>query len=198
MIAIQADTKDEVSHTKTNEAFKEAFFWPEDVSKCPPKRQREKIPSVITSEMWQEYTKQKVDKKKEFENQKEVRRLQREEKKLNLSTKTKINTAKKTKDSVKENVPTSPEIELGKHVIFTYENEYFPGVILEIKKTQLLIKSMTMGSTESWKWPLKDDVLWYNREDILEVIAEPVSVNKRGSYTVPEIDKYRKAKLTIY
>lgn len=45
--------------------FKRVIFWPEEkVTNLNNKRKREKIPSVITSELWQEYSRKKMEKKK--------------------------------------------------------------------------------------------------------------------------------------
>jgi hypothetical protein len=43
-----------------------------------------------------------------------------------------------------------------------------------------------------WKWPLKEDVLWYRFENICEKIENPVLLhnNKRGIFVVPEMKKF--------
>lgn len=42
----------------------------------------------------------------------------------------------------------------------------------------------------SWRWPLKDDVLYYFNEDFVAKIKEPVAKNSRGLYDVPEMRNY--------
>lgn len=47
--------------------FKKALFWPDEI-KSNNKRKKEKIPSAITSEKWQEYHKKKqIEKNKKVE-----------------------------------------------------------------------------------------------------------------------------------
>jgi hypothetical protein len=43
---------------------------------------------------------------------------------------------------------------------------------------------------DSWKWPVKDDILYYFTEDIIFNIAEPKQKNQRGYYSVPAMAKY--------
>lgn len=42
----------------------------------------------------------------------------------------------------------------------------------------------------TFKWPEKEDVIWYDRDSIVEVIKEPVPINTRGSYKVEEMAKF--------
>ncbi len=39
----------------------------------------------------------------------------------------------------------------------------------------------------NWKWPIKDDILHYDLEDIVSKIEEPKCLSNRGIYQVPEI-----------
>lgn len=44
---------------------------------------------------------------------------------------------------------------------------------------------------KAWKWPSKEDVLYYFKEDIVCLINKPVLKNNRGHYDVPEMLKYQ-------
>ena len=52
------------------------------------------------------------------------------------------------------------------------------------------IQSMTSAGLGVWKWPSKEDILYYFKEDIVCVIDEPKVKNTRGHFTVPEMNKY--------
>lgn len=88
------------------------------------------------------------------------------------------------------------DIPLNSYVIVTYEEEFFPGVVLEKVKNGAKVKVMTMAGIETWKWPEKDDILYYLDEDIIEVIiiSHPELKNNRGHYYVSEIINIRKNK----
>ncbi|XP_068084186.1 tigger transposable element-derived protein 2-like [Anabrus simplex] len=61
--------------------FKRALFWPEPLKSKKRKCSKEIIPSVITSQQWQEYHERKEMKKRELEEQKKQRALNRMKKK---------------------------------------------------------------------------------------------------------------------
>jgi hypothetical protein len=47
-----------------------------------------------------------------------------------------------------------------------------------------------VGKFGNWKWPKKEDVLWYTQNDILKIIPPPITVNNRGYYSVKDMEKY--------
>ena len=49
---------------------------------------------------------------------------------------------------------------------------------------------MVNAGLGSWKWQIKDDVLYYFKDDIICKIEEPIVKNNRGHYSVPEMLKY--------
>nr|XP_018911236.1 PREDICTED: actin-binding protein F-like isoform X1 [Bemisia tabaci] len=77
------------------------------------------------------------------------------------------------------------------YVIFVYEGEYFPGVILETTQTGAKVSAMTMAGPDGWRWPEKEDTFHYDLTDIKEVIEPPTIRNSRGVSCVPEMRKYR-------
>lgn len=39
----------------------------------------------------------------------------------------------------------------------------------------------------NWWWPSQDDVLEYERDDMVQKIRPPIQINKRGMFKVQEI-----------
>lgn len=91
--------------------------------------------------------------------------------------------------------PSSPStdipIQTGNFVLFLYEKKVYPGQVVEIKKdgSEYKIKSLTQSGTFQWKWPQNDDILWYDRDDILKAIKAP-EPSKRGFFVIKEINNY--------
>lgn len=84
----------------------------------------------------------------------------------------------------------SPKITNGSYVIVKYEGEYFPGRI-ENKEADLYeISTMVLSVGNSFRWPDKTDMIWYRKEDIIEKNCDPLLLNKRGFYKIPEMEKY--------
>lgn len=85
--------------------FKKALFWPDEI-KSNNKRKKDKIPSAITSEKWQEYHKKKqIEKNKKVEEKiKKAGERKKEEKALELQQQ-----AKKKKVLVSGNSSDSEE-----------------------------------------------------------------------------------------
>lgn len=66
--------------------FKRALFWPEEIKSNKKRKTKEKIPSVITSDAWQEYHLKKETDKKRKEEEKVQRMKAREQKKIQKNT----------------------------------------------------------------------------------------------------------------
>lgn len=154
--------------------FKNSFFWPEENDDKESKK-REKIPAVASSNEWLEFKRKKQNIKEDAENKREKRKQEKE----NLK---KIKTVKEKKKM---------KIDVGSYVIFTYEEEYFVGLVKSTREDKVLISSMTM-SGRGWKWPEKEDKLWYDVSEIKEVIPLPKKINNRGVFNVPQIKNYKK------
>lgn len=88
--------------------FKKALFWPEEIG-SNKKRKREKIPSAITSEVWQEYHKKKEMEKKNKLEAKERKAEERKRKKEDKLMKTQKSTKRKKKVSNSESSLDSEE-----------------------------------------------------------------------------------------
>lgn len=190
--------------------FKNAFFWPEEaVSEPSSKRMRVKVPSVVTSKEWLSFHKNKKLQKYTAEQEKQERKNKQIEKKTIAEEKkrqiedSKNRTANKCKpkhvkqmftETDKDSTDIENDLTIGSYVIFLYEEEYFPGIIIDVKENEVQIKSMCFSGATYFKWPEKEDKLWYSRQDILENIKDPITINNRGVYSILEMQKYRVVK----
>lgn len=209
--------KPDASENNIPSPFKRALVYPEEKTMKKKKKLKEKIPFVVTSKEWQEYYKRKEEKKKELEKIKTERvklRQERAEKKAReldarrkkRKEKKQVNISEEEDDTnlddilnLEDNTSTQKNlidrdrpVSVNSYVIIVYEEEYFPGVVLEKKDNGANVKVMAMAGPDTWKWPEKDDILFYVNEDILAVIDPPELKNTRGHYYVPEIIKFCK------
>lgn len=83
------------------------------------------------------------------------------------------------------------QLELGDHVIVLYQDKYYPGRIKNINtaNNSYFISSM-IQSGFNFRWPTKEDQLWFPLADIICKIKPPVPVNSRGTFKVPEMANY--------
>lgn len=79
------------------------------------------------------------------------------------------------------------------YVIVEYEGEFYPGVVKAKILDQIEVSSMSMSGPNAWKWPEKEDRIWYHNAMVKEKIAAPSITASRGCgvYSIPEILKYR-------
>ncbi|KAG5899860.1 hypothetical protein JTB14_012327 [Gonioctena quinquepunctata] len=75
----------------------------------------------------------------------------------------------------------------GSFVVFSYENELYPGKIVAFDDDVVIINAM-QKSLKLWKWPSRRDQLEYQWSDVLGSIERPTKVSKRGFFSVPEYD----------
>lgn len=77
---------------------------------------------------------------------------------------------------------------VGEYVLFTYDEEVYPGIITKLDKQGALINSM-VRTLKCWKWPEKKDEIWYTWDKIIGSIDPPQQISKRGLYSVPQCDR---------
>lgn len=190
--------KSEPVLNKTTSPFKKVFFFPNDsgVEVNGNKRKTVKIPTVATSNEWFEFHKRKELEKETAEKLKNERKLQRtksKEQRNNKKQKTTVQKLVANKVEENPNLSNKNHLKVGVYVIFVYEQEYFPGVIADIKDSkEVFIRSMVLSGV-GWKWPEKEDTMWYDVQDVVEVIKDPVATNNRGQFEIIEIKKYQSA-----
>lgn len=85
----------------------------------------------------------------------------------------------------------SQELSINDYVIVNYNEQPLPGKIIGISckengEFEYKVSHMEKNGL-NWIWPKRFDILWYDRDEVLEKIKEPKIKNKRGLYCVPEI-----------
>lgn len=148
--------------------FKKALFWPETPRSAGKKKFKKRLtPSVATADEFLNY-------QQRIHNEK----ILKESKKNNKKTKTKTKTVENEISSINK----------GDYVVIIYEGEKFPGKVLEvINKSNFKIKTMTF-SGKNWRWPEKEDVLIYQKKDVIKKINQPLLINNRGVYAITDFN----------
>lgn len=79
---------------------------------------------------------------------------------------------------------------VGEFVIVRYESQFFPGVVTcsNEENDAYEVKAMVRSGPKGWKWPEKDDKLWYSSADIIQRIKPPSPTNSRLVCEVTEIE----------
>lgn len=85
---------------------------------------------------------------------------------------------------------TFPRIEntIGEYVAVKYDSSVFAGVIVKILKNGVKVKAMQRYGL-LWKWPEREDVLFYSFSDVISHLNTPCkSSARREIYSVPELE----------
>ncbi|CAM4303788.1 unnamed protein product [Leuciscus chuanchicus] len=69
----------------------------------------------------------------------------------------------------------------GNWCVVIYDGDAFPGIIQELDATDscVLVKTMSGIGCNRFFWPMRDDVIWYEPDNVLGLIPEPTAVTKR-------------------
>ena len=86
--------------------------------------------------------------------------------------------------------PTDCSFNINDHIIFEYEQSFFPGIILDIHGADEVKISSMIKYGANWKWPARPDVLVYRLCDVLDIIQEPIELRRGGTFKVTELDEY--------
>ncbi|KAJ8933914.1 hypothetical protein NQ314_013715 [Rhamnusium bicolor] len=92
---------------QASSSFEKHLSYPQPLNKNPKKRQREKIPSAISSTAWRKYYEDKLKEKEEQENAKKKRKVENVKKKQNKNTKSRFLTNKDADNLDQEAVGSS-------------------------------------------------------------------------------------------
>ncbi len=69
---------------------------------------------------------------------------------------------------------------IGQWCIVNYDNDPYPGIILEVED-DIRVKCMHRNGTNKFYWPCPpDDISWYRDDQIVCLIREPQTLNKRS------------------
>lgn len=81
-----------------------------------------------------------------------------------------------------------PKKDEGEFVAVRYDGKVFPGVVLEVLEDGARVKSMKKNG-QLWKWPERDDILFYSwKNGILGHIEPPSKFSSRREiFSVPEL-----------
>lgn len=137
--------------------FKSSLFWPKPIVNSKPKRTKEKVPSVATSDQWRAYHRKKQEDKENKEKEMKERKRKREEvkqRKLEEKQNKKVSKRKRrtqqvqAKDDSSSNSSTevvlesegegddwaenydednNQEMRVEQYVIVKYDDSYYPG-----------------------------------------------------------------------
>jgi hypothetical protein len=77
---------------------------------------------------------------------------------------------------LKEN---TPESYLNKHVIVKYDAQPYPGLVVDEDLEDLQVMCMHRIGQNRFFWPVRADICWYVKDDIVCVIPEPEKVTGR-------------------
>lgn len=181
-------SNDKTRNVKIPSPFKKAFIYPVN-NEDNHKAVKEILPSIASSNAWLVYNLRKKTDKDTIE----LAKLDRERKKVERKNQKPQNQHQSKKIQKKSTIPetvTKINFNIGNFVIFKYEEVYYPGVIVAVIDQKVLISAMVSSGT-GWKWPEKEDRLWYDEKDIFEKIEQPKAKNNRGAFDVPEILKWQ-------
>lgn len=81
-------------------------------------------------------------------------------------------------------------LNIGSFVIVKYEGEYFPGKIVTVASGQYEVSTMVLSTGNTFRWPERQDKIWYRKNDIVQPICPPTKYNNRGFYKVPDMGKF--------
>ncbi|KAJ8941959.1 hypothetical protein NQ314_010178 [Rhamnusium bicolor] len=192
--------------TNVPSPFKSSLFWPKPIISNKPKRSKEKVPSVATSEQWRTYHKKKQENKENKEREKE------EHKNKPKKTTKRKQTPRNNEDEFSSD--SSIEITFESegegddwaerssfedymfrdddYVIIKYDDSYYPGKIKEtnIDGSEFRVSAMEKSGILNWKWPDHEDIMWYQENDLVKRIKSPTPKNDRGIFSIPEMKGY--------
>lgn len=149
--------------------------------------------AVITSD---QFLKEKEKLARESTNKNTKEQKPPAKKKTKISKKTTLPIVSSSESEYDEEDVVEPEsndendvitVTPGDFVAVTYDNNQFPGKVLEVTDDQVKVTHMERSGYKGWRWPQTEDVLWYAAEHILKIIPPPKPANRRGLYTVTGI-----------
>ncbi|CAH0551182.1 unnamed protein product [Brassicogethes aeneus] len=158
---------------------------------------KDKVVQSITSDeqiiLYADTVSKKAAKQEPAKNCKE----QKEEKKEEQSLENMLNEVEEEISKKYINSKSTNKLNPESFVIVEYENSFYPGQIKKGKDKNegILVSTMIKSGVKDWKWPEETDELFYTKDQIKEVIGEPIKKNSRGAYMVPEMSKYEDFKI---
>lgn len=63
-----------------------------------------------------------------------------------------------------------------------YNDGIYYGIVTQHSASHIQVKCMEHGINAQYRWPKRDDMSWYYRQDIIQKINPPKQVGNRGWY----------------
>ena len=95
-------------------------------------------------------------------------------------------------------IPEFDESLKGKYCVLTYDGLPYPGIINYVDDGEIEVMVMHRVGDNRYFWPLRDDCLWYSRENFVTVIPVPNLVAKRHHEIEKQIYNIIKDKLNMW
>ena len=68
---------------------------------------------------------------------------------------------------------------IGQWCAISYDGDVYPGIIQDDIFSGAFVKTMSMIGRNRFFWPLRDDIIWYQSMNVIDLIPEPIPVTKR-------------------
>ena len=78
-----------------------------------------------------------------------------------------------------ENQDSTSRLSVNQWVVVTYNAQWYPGKIVEVQENGYIISAMESLGAQQWRWPLRPDVLFYERSQ-MSACADPTMVGSRS------------------
>jgi hypothetical protein len=148
----------------------------------PLKKRKTSVASVLTSSPYKAEL-ERASKSNQTTKKREPQKKTERKKKRKIDA---ADGGQNEKEREKKHQKLEIEYKVGQYVIFTYEDELFPGQITgAVSNGTFTIKSM-QRSGKNWKWPKVEDVMDYEVHDIKQRIKPP-KILKRNIMFVAEL-----------
>ena len=86
---------------------------------------------------------------------------------------------------------------IDKYVVVTYDGHPYPGIITDEDNDEVKVKCMHPLGPNRFFWPPRDDICWYYKDDVIDIIPEPKKVTERHMQIDPPIWNVIREKLDI-
>jgi len=78
------------------------------------------------------------------------------------------------------------ELSVGKWVLVKYDNKKFPGEIVKVMGEECEVTVMH-ASGKFWKWPQKEDKIFYDQKNIVKMLRPPEVAGSRGQFVFEDL-----------
>ncbi|XP_050502477.1 uncharacterized protein LOC126881871 [Diabrotica virgifera virgifera] len=189
-VALYKDKEDQGYVVST--PFKKCLIFPKTPEKEPPKRKRKIFPAVVSTTLYRAHYDNITSKSgPSKQSQIKIKKPAVKRKVISESESSADDVPYCDEDLDASDVEnyTIKNIHDGDFVIIKYNGNLYPGKVIKANQEGAEVSSMEKAGYD-WKWPEKEDVLFYFYEDIKKIIREPLVKGKRGYYSVPELSSF--------